>query len=429
MLHRAAIPRSSEPHSWRRMSDFFASLLDFLPDDPIIQGGAGVFALALFALAAYQLARIFALRFVEGVVKRTDNVWDDSLLHRRVFHRLTVIVPFVIVQMGAASAIPGEALADIVRRIAAAAVAIVVARAIGAFLNAVNDIYETFEVSSGRPIQGYLQVVSIVTWLMATTFAVAALVDRSPWGLLSGIGAISAVLLLIFKDTILSLVASIQLSSYDMLRVGDWITMPAFGADGTVIEVNLHTVRVQNFDKTIVGIPTHKFLDNAFTNWRGMSESGGRRIKRHLRFDLGSVRFLRADELETLSKVTLLRDYLEEKRHEVEQTNAARDGVLATNLRRLTNIGTFRAYVAQYLRSRGDLHDEFTFLVRQLPPKSDGLPLEIYVFTTTTAWVEYESIQADIFDHLLAVVGEFGLRLYQAPSSGDIDKLADSRTA
>lgn len=411
------------------MSDLMLPLFELLPENAPLRGLVGTLTLVLVAFVIYQVARVGVVRFVQKMVARTDNRWDNALLDRRVFHRLSVVVPFVIVQMGAASAIPDEGLAHIVSRVAAAAVAIVVARAVSAFLSAINDIYEASEVAEGPPIRGYLQVVSIVVWILAVTFTVAALVDRSPWGLLSGIGAISAVLLLIFKDTILSLVASIQLASYDMLREGDWISMPAFGADGSVIEVNLHTVRVQNWDKTIVGIPTHKFLDNAFTNWRGMSESGGRRIKRHLRLDLGSVRFLTAEELEALSKVTLLQAYLADKKEQVERTNAHVDGAMPTNLRRLTNVGTFRAYIASYLRARGDLHEEFTFLVRQLPPASDGLPIEIYVFTKTTAWVEYESIQADIFDHLLAVVGEFGLRLYQAPSSGDLWDLRGARAS
>ena len=396
--------------------------LEFLPDNAFARGGAGFTVLVVLAYLAYRIVLSAALRVVRKVVERTDTTWDDSLLQRRVFHRLARVVPFAIVQMGASSVLPEEP-AEWVRRIAVAATAVILVRTISAFLAAVNDIYEKYPVSEGRPIKGYLQVVTILSYIMGGTFVIAALVDRSPWGLLSGIGAISAVLLLIFKDTILSLVASIQLSSYDLLREGDWISMPQFGADGDVIDVSLHTVRVQNWDKTVVGIPTHKFLDHAFTNWRGMSESGGRRIKRNLRLDLTTVRFLTDDELAKWSEVALLADYLAEKRRALQASNAGKSGA-PVNLRRLTNIGTFRAYIEAYLRANDRLHPDFTFLVRQLPPDAQGLPIEIYVFTATTAWGEYEAIQADIFDHLLAVVQEFGLRVFQEPSGADFAALA-----
>jgi miniconductance mechanosensitive channel len=396
--------------------------LEFLPDNAFARGGAGFTVLVVLAYLAYRIVLSAALRVVRKVVERTDTTWDDSLLQRRVFHRLARVVPFAIVQMGASSVLP-EQPAEWVRRIAVAATAVILVRTISAFLAAVNDIYEKYPVSEGRPIKGYLQVVTILSYIMGGTFVIAALVDRSPWGLLSGIGAISAVLLLIFKDTILSLVASIQLSSYDLLREGDWISMPQFGADGDVIDVSLHTVRVQNWDKTVVGIPTHKFLDHAFTNWRGMSESGGRRIKRNLRLDLTTVRFLTDDELAKWSEVALLADYLAEKRRALQASNAGKSGA-PVNLRRLTNIGTFRAYIEAYLRANDRLHPDFTFLVRQLPPDAQGLPIEIYVFTATTAWGEYEAIQADIFDHLLAVVQEFGLRVFQEPSGADFAALA-----
>jgi miniconductance mechanosensitive channel len=395
--------------------------LEFLPDNIVARAGTGFTALVVFAYVVYRIVLSAVLRVVRKVVERTDTTWDDSLLQRRVFHRLARVVPFAIVQMGAASVLP-EQPAEWVRRVAVAATAIILVRTVSAFLMAVNDIYEKFPVSEGRPIKGYLQVVTIVAYIMGGTFVVASLVDRSPWGLLSGIGAISAVLLLIFKDTILSLVASIQLSSYDLLREGDWISMPQFGADGDVIDVSLHTVRVQNWDKTVVGIPTHKFLDHAFTNWRGMSESGGRRIKRSLRLDLSTVRFLTEDELSRWAEVELLSSYLAGKRVELERSNAGKSGTPA-NLRRLTNIGTFRAYIEAYLRANDRLHPEFTFLVRQLAPDAQGLPIEIYVFTATTAWGEYEAIQADIFDHLLAIVREFGLRVFQEPSGADFAAL------
>lgn len=404
------------------MFDALFRWLDWLPDEPFTRGLTGFAALCLLAWVVHRVVLGFALRVVQRVVERTDTTWDDSLLKRRVFHRLARVVPFSILQIGAPSVMSEDA-AEWVRRIAVSAIAVIVVRALSAFLAAVNDIYEKYEVSHGRPIQGYLQVITIVAYIMGGTFVLATMVGRSPWALLSGIGAMTAVLLLIFRDTILSLVASIQLSSYDLLREGDWISMPQFGADGDVVDISLHTVRVQNFDKTVVGIPTHKFLDHAFTNWRGMSESGGRRIKRSLRIDLQTIRFLSDEEVERWSGVALLRDYLAEKRDALRETNATRDASVEANLRRLTNVGTFRAYVEAYLRSSDRLHGEFTFLVRQLAPDSQGLPIELYVFTATTAWAEYEAIQADIFDHLLAVVREFGLRVYQQPSGADLASL------
>ncbi len=404
------------------MFDALFRWLDWLPDEPFTRGAIGLSVLAVIAYLSYVLVLRTALRLVKQVIERTDTTWDDALLKRRVFHRVARVIPLSVVQIGAASVL-AEGAADWVRRLAACIIAFIVVRSLTAFLAAINDIYEQRPVSKGRPIRGYLQVVTIVAYIMCGTFILATLVGRSPWALLSGIGALTAVLLLIFRDTILSLVASIQLSSYDLLRVDDWISMPQFGADGTVIDISLHTVRVQNFDKTIVGVPTHKFLDNAFKNWRGMSESGGRRIKRSLRIDLGTIRFLTDEEVERWSRVELLSDYLKDKQARLAEANAGKDPAVGTNLRRLTNVGTFRAYMDAYLRAKDGVSEDFTFLVRQLEPDTQGLPLEMYVFTSTTAWAEYETIQADVFDHLLAVVGEFGLRVFQEPSGGDLSAL------
>jgi miniconductance mechanosensitive channel len=250
--------------------------------------------------------------------------------------------------------------------------------------------------------------------------------DKSPWVFLSGLGAMAAVLLLVFRDTILGLVASLQLTGNDMVHVGDWIEMPQYGADGDVIDVALHTVKVQNWDKTITTVPTHKLIAESFKNWRGMSASGGRRIKRALYVDKNSIRFLTDAELERFKQFALLKGYIATKEQELAEYNAGLDYVTdaGVNQRRLTNVGTFRAYIVNYLRHHPKIHHEgMTLLVRQLPPGPEGLPIEVYCFTTTTAWVEYEDIQADIFDHLLAVAYEFGLRLYQKPAGADLAAL------
>ncbi|MFH1569821.1 MAG: mechanosensitive ion channel domain-containing protein, partial [Gemmatimonadota bacterium] len=252
--------------------------------------------------------------------------------------------------------------------------------------------------------------------------ALAVLLGRSPWGLLSGVGAVMAVILLVFRDTLLSLVASVQIATNKLVKVGDWIEVPAFGADGDVIDIALHTVKVRNWDKTITTIPTYRLLDSSFKNWQGMFETGGRRIKRALYLDMNTVRFCDDAMLDRYERIELVREYVRERRREVEEHNRARqvDTAEPVNGRRLTNLGTFRAYVVAYLKAHPKVHPDLTFLVRQLAPGEHGLPLEIYVFTSDTAWASYEGIQADIFDHLLASVPEFGLRVYQQPSGRDV---------
>ena len=302
--------------------------------------------------------------------------------------------------------------------------------AISGALDYANEIYARRPEARSRPIKGYIQVVKIAMFCGAAILMIAVLIEQSPLLLLSGLGAMAAVLLLVFKDTILSLVASVQLTSNDMLRVGDWIEMPSMDADGDVIDIALHTVKVQNFDKTITTIPTHKLIADSYRNWRGMSDSGGRRIKRALVLDQNSVRFLDEDEVAGLKRFRLLETYLARKQDEIAEWNRhelASDSD-AINARRITNIGTLRAYVIAYLQSHPRIADEgFTLMVRQLPPSPQGLPLEIYCFANTIDWAEYEAIQADIFDHMLAILPEFGLRVFQQPSGLDLQGLATPR--
>jgi miniconductance mechanosensitive channel len=264
-----------------------------------------------------------------------------------------------------------------------------------------------------------VQIAKLVLYIVGGIVVVATLIDRSPLIFLSGIGAMTAVLLLIFRDTILSFVASLQLASYDLVRVGDWIEVPQFGADGDVIDIALHTIKVQNWDKTITTIPTHKLIEGSFKNWRGMSESGGRRIKRAMHVDMATIHFLDDDEMERFGRFDLLRDYIAAKRTELEASRSDAGSEMPANTRRLTNIGTFRAYAANYLRHHPKIHRGMTLMVRQLPPTPDGLPLEVYAFSSDTNWTRYEGIQADIFDHLLAIAPEFGLRVFQHPSGRD----------
>jgi miniconductance mechanosensitive channel len=260
---------------------------------------------------------------------------------------------------------------------------------------------------------------------------ITILSDRSPVVFLSGLGALTAVLMLVFRDTILSLVASVQIMSNDMIRIGDWVEMPQANADGDVIDIALHTVKIQNWDKTISAIPTHRFISESFKNWRGMSESGGRRIKRALYLDLNSVHFLGDAEIEHLSRHEFLRAYMREKRQALAAVNerTPSDPDVIPERRRLTNVGTFRAYVKHYLRNHPRVHQDLTLLVRQLAPGPKGLPLEIYCFTNDTAWASYEGIQADIFDHLIAILPEFGLRAYQEPAGRDFQAWRERFTA
>ncbi len=341
--------------------------------------------------------------------------------------RLANVVPALIIAYGI-RAVPNlpRTVTLLIGNIVAASIILFLALAIGSALSLVNQIYERRPDAANRPIKGYIQVLKILLFMGAAILIVAALMEQSPLLLLSGLGAMAAVLMLVFKDTILSLVASVQLTSNDMLRVGDWIEMPQLNADGDVIDIALHTGKVQNWDKTVTTIPTHRLIQESYKNWRGMSESGGRRIKRALLIDQNCVRFLTEDERREISNIALVHDHLDRKLSEIAAWNAQLGDAaqLPANQRRVTNIGTFRAYVLQYLRANPRIAKNMTLIVRQLAPTAQGLPLEIYCFTATTAWAEYEDIQADIFDHLLAILPEFHLRPFQVPSGIDLQRLA-----
>ncbi|MEL1251636.1 mechanosensitive ion channel family protein [Aurantiacibacter gilvus] len=386
-------------------------------------------AQTVIALAGLVLVALAVNYLLKRVLLRLAAPFLDtrSLTADKAAFRLATVAPLLVVANGIEHVpnLPG-ALTLLVRNVAEATIVLSVAMAISKALDYVDELYRRRPEAAMRPIKGYVQVLKIAIYCGAAILGISALIEQSPLLLLSGLGAMAAVLLLVFKDTILSLVASVQLTSNDMLRVGDWIEMPGMNADGDVIDIALHTVKVQNFDKTITTIPTHRLISDSFRNWRGMSESGGRRIKRALPLDQNSVRFLSDEEVDNVRRFRLLTDYLEGKDKELAEWNARELGGDSNpvNARRITNIGTFRAYVIAYLRAHPELEDRgFTLLVRQLAPTPQGLPLEIYCFTGTTDWGEYERIQADIFDHLLAILPEFGLRLYQQPSGLDLQGL------
>jgi miniconductance mechanosensitive channel len=402
------------------------SINAWLAEWPLAQGLLGLTLLILLAMLLHFIVRRTVLRALRGVIKRTETKLDDYIIQHNTLGYLFHVVPSAVIQFGVQYVpnVPGD-LATVVRNVALAYTILMVMLAISALLRAVNDIYEHRPENRARPIKGYLQLIKIVLTVVGIILIIATLIERSPLLLLSGMGALTAVLMLVFKDTILSFVAGIQIASHDMVRVGDWIEMPQLGADGDVIEIALHTVKVQNWDRTITTIPTWRLVGESFRNWRGMTESGGRRIKRALHIDQGSIHFLTAAELEHLQRFELLRDYLGEKRQELEEWNARYSGDI--NQRRLTNIGTFRAYVTQYLKSHPGVHQGLILMVRQLPPGPQGLPLEVYCFSADIGWVPHENLAGDIFDHLLSIMGEFGLAVFQNPSGRDLALVGASR--
>ena len=405
--------------------DYFASAFTPLEPYPWAITTLQLASLMLLVWLVNLLTRRLLARFLAQAVQATLTQWDASLLGRGVIARLAQVVPALTVYYGISfvSGLPALAV-PVVRGVASAYVVLTVALAIGNLLNAFGQVYEQRdpERARARPIKGYLQLIKIVVYLVTAILIIATLFNRDPLLLLSGLGAMTAVLLLVFKDTLLSLVASVQLSTHDMLRVGDWIEMPQLNADGFAIDISLHTVKIQNWDKTITTVPTWRLISESFKNWRGMFESGGRRIKRSIYIDQASVRFLNPEERERLRRFALIDGYLDRKQAELERHNEAliAEGKDPVNSRRVTNIGTFRAYVQAYLQSHPRIHQQMIMLVRQLQPGPTGLPLEIYCFTSSTAWVEYEGIQADVFDHLYAILPEFDLRVFQQPSGADV---------
>ena len=404
---------------WQNTLTFISGL----DDQPVLQAGFSLLLLLLAALLLGRIARFLILHAIKLLGRQPALHGLNDFLHNKVFHRLAQMTPSLVVQFSL-GLIPvlSDASKHVIGNIALAFTILFLVLASGALFNALLDIYARTEHARTRSIKGYVQLAKMILYIFGAIIIVATLIDRSPLLLLSGLGAMSAVILLVYKDTLLSFVASVQLTSNDMLRVGDWIEMPQVGADGDVVDITLHTVKIQNFDKTIVSIPTWRLMSESFKNWRGMQQSGGRRIKRSLHIDATGVRFLDEQEQERLTQVRLLTGYVSSKQAELKAWNAAQGEVaeLSANQRRMTNLGTFRAYALAYLKAHPDIQPDMTCMVRQMETTAEGVPLEIYCFTRTTAWAEYERIQGDIFDYLLAVLPEFGLGVYQKPSGADL---------
>lgn len=375
--------------------------------------------IAVLSMAANFITKKIGLRILAHYIRKNRFQWDNYLLERKVFHKLSHIVPAVIIYY---SSFWFPSYQSLIEKGIAVYIIVVALLVVNAFLNAVNDIYTTYEISKARPIRGYIQVAKIFIFSIGAILLVSHLIGQSPLILLSGIGALSAVTMLVFKDSILGLVAGVQLTSNDMVRVGDWIEMPKYGADGDIIDISLNTVKVQNWDKTITTIPTYALISDSFKNWRGMTNAGGRRIKRSVSVDTGSIVICSPDMIEKFKKIHYLKDYIERKEAEIEAYNREHgiDRSSKVNGRALTNIGIFRAYIQHYLDHHPRIHKEMTCMVRQLQPEETGLPLEIYAFVNDVQWAVYEGVQSDIFDHILAVAPEFGLRVFQNPSGHDL---------
>ena len=410
------------------MSEPLRSLTDYLVRLGVGESFAQPLSILALVSATLLLAWVvdFAtqrvlLRWVKAMALRTQTQWDDAMVDALVPDRLAHLAPAFVIYTVAPFIFPGqEMVGNIIQRIATAFMILSLALALNGALNAVVAVHRAHDRSGRSPIKTYIQVAQIVLAVITVVLVISQVIDRSPLALFSGIGALTAVIMLVFKDSILGFVASVQLTTNDMVRRGDWIEMPKYGADGDVIDVSLNTVKIQNWDKTISTIPTYQLMQDTFKNWRGMDESGGRRIKRALHIDMNSIAFCDDEMLQRFERIALLKEYLHEKRQDVAATNEGKgDADSPTNLRRLTNVGTFRAYMVTYLRAHPKIHKDMTFLVRQLPPGDRGLPIEIYVFSNDQDWARYEALQADLFDHFLAVLPEFGLRVFQLPSGAD----------
>ena len=411
--------------------EIYQELLTRLQNHPQLWMITGAVVLVLVAWIANWIVKRILVRGIYKFLRTSAINRHSSIADSPFIARLANIVPAVILSLGV-NLVPDlpEFVVTVVQNVSSAFVVLTIALAISNLLTVINTAYEKRPDAYLKPIKGYIQVIKIVVFAIATILVIASLIDRSPLILLSGLGAMAAVLLLIFQDTLLSLVASVQISSNDLIRVGDWIEMPQLNADGDVIDIALHTVKVQNWDKTISVIPTKRFLSDPFKNWRGMKEAGGRRIKRSILIDQQSIHFLSDDEKKKLYRFNLLSQYLTDKQADIDGWNLKLEqwGKEPVNTRRITNVGCFRAYVSQYLKNHPHIRQDLTLMSRQLAPTADGLPLEIYCFTSTIEWVQYEGIASDIFDHMLAILPEFGLRVFQHPSGVDMRELGSRPT-
>ena len=388
----------------------------------IVKGIIIVVGLLLLSYIVFKVTQKIIVKLFYEIAKRTETTWDDIMVERRVFHRLAYIAPALLIHaLIPTMLIDYHIWSSLLQAALKIYMVFIVIIVLDAFFNTIIDIYQDFELSKFKPIKGYVQISKIILYIISAIIIISILIGQSPMYLLGGLGALSAVLMLIFKDTLLGFVASIQLSSNDMLRPGDWITMNKFGADGVVKDINLTTVKIENFDNTITTIPTYSLISDAFQNWRGMKESGVRRIKRSINIDMRSVNFCTPDLQNKFKKIHLIEEYVITKQSELEAFNKSNNinDSIVVNGRRQTNLGVFRMYIQNYLRDNPNLSNDDTLVVRQLQPTEKGLPIEIYAFSKVLEFAAYEDLIADLFDHILAVVPQFELQIFQNPTSND----------
>ncbi|WP_288414333.1 mechanosensitive ion channel domain-containing protein [uncultured Acinetobacter sp.] len=404
---------------------YIREIQNWIGQYPWLEMLCSIAILIFFAVLANFIAKQIVVRGVRKGISKLKFINQSLFAQHSVIRRISNIVPAIVIMNGISS-VPhlSSKMITLVQMGAQAFIFLTIALAISEFLNIFNLAYQRNPNSKNKPIKGYLQLIKLMIFIVCALMVLGTFLKKDVFTLLAGFGAMATVLMLVFQNTILSLVASVQISSYDMVRIGDWIEMPSLNADGDVIDMSLHTVTVQNFDKTFTTIPTNKLITDTFKNWRGMSESGCRRIKRSLFIDQSSIHFMSEKEQDKLKSFILLNQYLDLKKSEITSFNEQLSNQSVYNQRRLTNLGTFRAYIEFYLKQHSGIAQNQSLIVRQLQPTSEGIPLEIYAFTNTTAWNAYEAIQSDIFDHLLAITPEFGLKIYQAPSGTDMKSLA-----
>lgn len=395
----------------------------FFKDHPLSRSLFYFIVVALSAFVLTFVARKIVDVVIKFIISKTKISWDNIFFRHGVFSKFVNMVPALIFYTAASSFENGGLW---LKKLSFCIIIIVSMDIIRATCKALLDIYDSLEISKDRPLKGLVQIVLIAVYCIGIIAVVSVLLDKSPALLISGLGAMTAVIMLIFRDTILGFVAGIQIAANNSIRKGDWIAMPHYNADGVVIDIALHVIKIQNWDNTIVSIPTHRFLEEGFTNWRGMLESGGRRISRNIMIDLSSIRFLTDEEIEEISKIEIMRSYIASKKEEISKWNSSTGDSAVLNKRHLTNIGTFREYAYQYVLHNDKLRQDLTLMVRQMPQSEHGIALQVYAFTKTTEWTKYEAVQGDIFDHLLSAVTFFGLRLYQQPSWHDFQVLNEN---
>lgn len=381
----------------------------------------------IIAMAAYIIVKRVIIRAVNLVIKRSRVAWDDSFMNFKVLEKIAQLVPIMILDLLVPIILTEHSLlASLIDRILSVTIVVMFIRATYAALDAINDIANLNLIGKKMPIKSFIQLFKLFLFFVGLIIVISIISDQSPVYFLSGLGVATGLVMLVFRDTILGFVAGIQLAANRMVSQGDWIQMDKYGANGNIEEISLTTVKVRNFDKTITMIPAYALVQDAFLNWRGMSESGGRRICRSINIDINSIAFLTNEDINRLMGINLLKSYLTDKTQQISTFNSSQQNQSElVNLRKLTNIGTFRAYLVEYLKDNSNIHNDMTLMVRQLAPTPSGLPIQLYIFTTTTDWIAYEGIQADIFDHIYSILAEFGLRSFQNPTGRDLQAFSD----